>query len=220
MSSNDWKSTLSLKHSISVLNHEKHAHSLKRWKPGENAGWQVRQLVAGQIQRPVSRRNKELDNQLQGILTKTNKNRTKIYMHTHTSMHVGMCDCMRSESESELGHQLSGILRKASKQTCILVCLCMYMCMRSESESASHSSPPKHAHISNTKNTGKHMSRNYRKSTLQLKHSISVLSHEKHTHSRKRGKPSKNVRWQGRQRVVAQMKIPVSRRNRDLGNHL
>ena len=30
MSSNDRKSTLSLKHSISVLSHEKHAHSLKR----------------------------------------------------------------------------------------------------------------------------------------------------------------------------------------------
>ncbi len=58
------------------------------------------------------------------------------------SMHVGMYDCMRSESESELGNQLSGILRKTSKQTCILVRLCMYLCMRSESESASHSSPP------------------------------------------------------------------------------
>ena len=141
-----------------------------------------------------------------------------MYIHRHTSMHVGVYDCMRTENESELGNQLSG--RNAIKQKCMLVCLCMYMCMRSESESASHSSPPKHAHISNTKNTGKHMSRNYRKSTLQLKHSISVLSHEKHTHSRKRGKPSKNVRWQGRQRVVAQMKIPVSRRNRDLCNHL
>jgi hypothetical protein len=28
-------------------------------------------------------------------------------------MHVGMYDCMRSESESELGNKLSGILRKA-----------------------------------------------------------------------------------------------------------
>jgi hypothetical protein len=58
------------------------------------------------------------------------------------SIHAGMYDCMRSESESALGNQLSGILRKASKQTCILVCLCTYVCMRSESESASHSSPP------------------------------------------------------------------------------
>jgi hypothetical protein len=57
-------------------------------------------------------------------------------------MHVDMYDCMRSESESELDNQLSGILRKASKQTCILVCLCMYVCIRSKSESASHSSPP------------------------------------------------------------------------------
>jgi hypothetical protein len=47
-----------------------------------------------------------------------------------------------SESESELDNQLSGILRKGNKQTCILVCLCTYVCMRSESESVSHSSPP------------------------------------------------------------------------------
>jgi hypothetical protein len=53
-----------------------------------------------------------------------------------------MYDCMRSESESELGYQLSGILRKVNKQTCILVYLCIYVCMRRESESAAHSSPP------------------------------------------------------------------------------
>jgi hypothetical protein len=62
---------------------------------------------------------------------------TNIYIHRHTSTHVGMYDCMRSESESELCNQLSGTLRKANKQKCTLVCLCMYMCIRSESESAS-----------------------------------------------------------------------------------
>jgi hypothetical protein len=82
--------------------------------------------------------------------TETKETYCKIYsekyiyinIHTHTSMHVGMYECLRSESESELGNELSGIPRKASKQTCILVCLCMYVCMRSESESVSHSSPP------------------------------------------------------------------------------
>ena len=49
---------------------------------------------------------------------------------------------MRSETESELGNQLSGSHRKANKQTSILVCLCMYMCIRSERKSVSHSSPP------------------------------------------------------------------------------
>jgi hypothetical protein len=72
---------------------------------------------------------------------KRKKEQTYTYT-THTSMHVGMYDCMRSESESELGNQLSGILTEGKKETCILVCLCMYVCMRSESESASHSSPP------------------------------------------------------------------------------
>jgi hypothetical protein len=31
-------------------------------------------------------------------------------------MQVGMYDCMMSESESELGNQLSGTLQKSSKQ--------------------------------------------------------------------------------------------------------
>ncbi len=65
-----------------------------------------------------------------------------IHRHRHTSMHVGLHESMRSDSESEIVHQLSGILRKANKQTCILVCQCMYMCRRSKNESASHSSPP------------------------------------------------------------------------------
>ena len=42
-------------------------------------------------------------------------------------MHVGKYDCMRSESESELANQLSGILRKANKQTCILVSVYIYV---------------------------------------------------------------------------------------------
>ena len=151
-------------------------------------------------------------------------------------MHVGMYDCMRSESKSMFGNQLSGILesefsnqcdnqlsgvlRKTTKQTCILVCLCMYACLRANSESASYSSPPQlkrvrvisayaracsstislislycvcfvipkntHTHKKNNKNTGKYMSSNDGKSTLSLKHSISVLSHDNHTHSLKR----------------------------------
>jgi hypothetical protein len=69
------------------------------------------------MKNPESRRNSELDNQLQGILTQTKQKRTNIYMHIPTSTRVGMKDCMRSDSESELGKQLSGILRKANKQT-------------------------------------------------------------------------------------------------------
>jgi hypothetical protein len=114
MSSNDRKSTLSLKHSVSVLSHVNHAHSLKRWKPVKKVRWQGRQLVVVQNKMPVSRRNRELGNQLQGILTKTNKERTNLYIHRHTSTHVGMYDCIRSE-KSELGNQLTGILRKANQ---------------------------------------------------------------------------------------------------------
>jgi hypothetical protein len=72
---------------------------------------------------PVSKRNRELVNQLSGTLRIINTKGSNIYIHKHTSMHVGMYDHMRSESESELGNQLSGMLKKASKQTSILVFL-------------------------------------------------------------------------------------------------
>ena len=48
----------------------------------------------------------------------------------------------------------------------------------------------------------------------------SVNSHEKHAHSLKRRKPSKNNGWQNRQLVVGQRKRPVSRTNRELGHQL
>ena len=131
MSSNDRKSTLSLKHSISVLSHEKHTltEAMKARQKRRLAGpttccWTNKAACIEEKQRvrpPAVRYTQE-------------KKKIYIYIHTHTSMHVGLYACMRSESESELGNQLSGILRKASKQTCILVCLCLYMCMRSESE--------------------------------------------------------------------------------------
>jgi hypothetical protein len=42
-------------------------------------------------------------------------------------MHLGMYDCMRSDNESELPNHLSGILRKANKQTNVPVCLCVHV---------------------------------------------------------------------------------------------
>ena len=49
-------------------------------------------------------------------------------------MHVGMYDCMRSESESELGNQLSGILNKTNKQTNMHNCVSVYACVYEERE--------------------------------------------------------------------------------------
>jgi hypothetical protein len=169
-----------------------------------------------------------------------------------------MCACMRSESESELGHQLSGILNKTHKHAylCVCVCICLwgaranqrhtrhyrssrsdlYMCARARvcwhyfaNLSTVSVRLPVHTvtqkkhtrtHTSHTKNTGKYRSSHDRKSALSLKHIISVLSHEEHAHSLKRWKPGKNVRWQGRQLVVVQIKRPVSRGNRELGHQL
>jgi hypothetical protein len=87
MSSNETKSTLALKHSISVLSHEKHAHSRKRWKPGKNAGWQGRQLVVVQMKVPVSRRNRDLGNQLYGMLNKSNEITNIKNKYTQTQTH-------------------------------------------------------------------------------------------------------------------------------------
>ncbi len=42
------------------------------------------------------------------------------------SMHAGMYDCMRSESESALGNQLSGRLRKANIHICVSLYVCVY----------------------------------------------------------------------------------------------
>ncbi len=75
-------------------------------------------------------------------VSRRNKKRTNIYIPRQTSMDVGVYDCIRTENESESGNQLSSILTKANKQTCILVCLYMYVCMQRKNESASRSSTP------------------------------------------------------------------------------
>ncbi len=110
----------------SVNSHEKHEHSLKRCKIGKNAGWQGRQLVAVQIKLPVSRRNRELGRQLSGILRKANTQQihTHTDRHTHTSVHVCMYDCVRSDSESASHSstpQLKGV-------RVICACMCARVC--------------------------------------------------------------------------------------------
>jgi hypothetical protein len=42
------------------------------------------------------------------------------------SMHAGMYDCMRNESESALGNQLSGRLRKANIHICVSLYVHVY----------------------------------------------------------------------------------------------
>ena len=117
-----------------------------------------------------------------------------------------MYDCMRSESESELGNQLKGILRKANKQKTDIhrhrhasMHVCMYDCLRSESESASHSSPPQlkgvimipacacasvltavvHAHkVDKQKtDTSKHMSQAYKQQCFQRQKRKEISPH-------------------------------------------
>ncbi len=68
----------------SVNSHEKHTHSLKRWKSGKNAGWQGRQPVIVQFNRPVSRKNRESDNLVSGIIRKKHTEKYNIYLNTYT----------------------------------------------------------------------------------------------------------------------------------------
>ena len=126
MSSNDRKSTLSLKHSISVLSHPKHAHSLKRWKPGKNVRWQGRQLVPGQIKRPVSRRNRELGHQLSGILSKTNKQKNK-YIHTQTRKYACWYVCLYEERERIRVRQPAVRYTQQNTQTNMHTCVSVYV---------------------------------------------------------------------------------------------
>ena len=49
-------------------------------------------------------------------------------------MQVGMHDCMRSKSESELANKLSGILNKTNKQTNMHTCVSVYVCVYEERE--------------------------------------------------------------------------------------
>ena len=232
MPSNDRKSTLSLKHSISVLSHEKHAHSLKGIlrKTNEKRSNVYMQkhtrMHVGMYDCMRRESESQLGNQLSGILRETNRKRTNTYMLTHTRMHAGMHDCMRSESESELGTQLSGILNKTNKQTNMHNCVSVYVYVYEERERISvtlvttaaqacesdlcmcararvcsyyfanlstvslhlpvHTVEQKHSGTHTCQVRIEYRSRNDRKSTLSLKHSISVLSHEKHAHSLKR----------------------------------
>jgi hypothetical protein len=78
----------------------------------------ARVSVRVQMKLPVSRRNRQLGRQLQGIPKKKNLKKTRIYIHRHRSMHVGM--------------YVYGILIKGSKQItniCIHIHRSMYVCM-------------------------------------------------------------------------------------------
>jgi hypothetical protein len=63
---------------------------------------------------------------------KTNKEK-QTHNYRHTSMQAGMYDCMRNESESELGNQRAGLLRQ-NKQTNMHTCVSVYVCVYEERE--------------------------------------------------------------------------------------
>ncbi len=109
----------------SLNSYEKHTHSLERWKPGKNVGWQGRQRVDGQIKFPVSRRNRELGKTAVAYAptNKQTKNKcTNIQVYIHTvRMFVCMIDCVRTERE-----RISFTLVTTAAQECASdLCMCV-----------------------------------------------------------------------------------------------
>jgi hypothetical protein len=118
-----------------------------------------------------------------------NKQKQNKYIHTrrHASTQVDMYhyDYMRRVRK---GHQLSSILRKANKQTCMHVCLCIYtvcagtislislLCLFVCRCTLWHKNTN-----TQSKNTGQYISRNDWKSKLSLKLTISTQQQETHT---------------------------------------
>ncbi len=99
---------------------------------------------------------------------------------------LSMYVCMRSESESASHSsppKLKGVrvisacahARMCAVTISLISLLCLFVCRCAPWHTHTHT------HKSNTKNTGKYISRNDRNSTLSLKHGISVLNHEEHT---------------------------------------
>ena len=135
--------------------------------------------------------------------------------YTHIQTHKYACWYVWLYEERERIRVRPPAVRYTQKttQTNMHTCVSVYVCVKKH-----FCGGEKNTHTSNNKNTGKYMPSNDAKSTLSLKHSISVLSHEKLAHSLKRWKSGKNIRWQDRQLVVHQIKPPVPRRNRESGN--
>ncbi len=102
------------------------------------------------------------------VHTVTQTNSHTVLFDTNTLTHSALCMCARARVCSYYFANLSTVSRHLPVHTVTQI------------------NTLTHTHTSNTKNTGKYMSSNDRKSTLSLNHSLSVLSHEKHTHSPKR----------------------------------
>ena len=123
-------------------------------------------------------------NHLQGILRKTNKKRTNIYIHRHTRARA---------NQRHTHHHRSSRVCEWSLHVGVRACVCwsyfanlstLSVCLPVHTMTLTLT----HTHTSNTRNKGKYTSSHDRKSTLSLKHSISVLSHDNaatrntHTH--------------------------------------
>jgi hypothetical protein len=144
-------------------------------------------------------------------------------MHTCVSVYLL---CLRSKSESASHSsppQLNGALvisacvcARACAGTISLIsalCVCLAAGARRDTTKQTHTK----ATIETQANTRQKIMEN------QHFHSSTVSQYSatrNTTHSPKPWKPGKNVRWQVRQLVVVQRKLPVSRRNREVGNQL
>ncbi len=121
-------------HSTYTHSHEKHAHSLKRWKPGESAGWQDRQLVTGQIKKPKSKTSRESDNRQSCTLRQGNKIKTNI--HTNTYLYVCFYEKQRVRQPDVVYTQRRKETKNKSREmfTHTHLYVCLYVWLHEERE--------------------------------------------------------------------------------------
>jgi hypothetical protein len=227
----------------SVNSHKKHAHSPKRCKIGKNFGCQGRKLVVAQGKFPVSRWKRELGRQLSFTLRKANKQKSNICTCKQVRMFVCMIVWGARANQPHTRHH-----RSSKGDLCMCVCTCADSwgtCSKkwtNKKQIHSHTFWVKHTddcaftnriyrhtHLQSSMftcmivwgaTTNQRHTRHHRTFNTFTQAQYSVNSHEKHAHSQKRWKPGKKVGWQGRQLVLFQRKMPVSRRNRELGRQL
>jgi hypothetical protein len=114
--------------------HEKHALSLKRWKAGESAGLQARQLVAGQIKKPKLKTSRESDNRQSCTLRQANK--IKANIHTNTHLYVCFYEKQRVRQPDVVYTQRRKETKNKSKEmfTHTHLYVCLYVWLHEERE--------------------------------------------------------------------------------------
>jgi hypothetical protein len=144
-------------------------------------------------------------------------------MHTCVSVYVWLYDERERISVTLVTTAAQGFLsdlyvrvRVCAGTISLISPLCLFVCRCTPT----HPDTKTHRHTQATQKTQANRWQVMIENQHCYSSTVSQYSATRNTHSLKRWKLGKNVRWQGRQLVVVQMKMPVSRRNRELVHQL